>query len=56
MGGEGHDHIRMRRRLFNSLLAVSLSLCVAIVVLWVRGSWRTDWWRWGSGAHTYQLT
>jgi hypothetical protein len=32
----------MRRRLFNLAAAVSLVLCVATVVLWVRGAWRID--------------
>ena len=34
----------MRRRLFTFLSAVSLLLCVATVVLWVRGVGRTEGW------------
>ena len=32
----------MKRRLFNVLAAVSLVLCVATVVLWVRSEWKQD--------------
>src|SRR5688500_7111044 len=38
----------MRRRLFNLAAALSLLLCVAVCVVWVRSYWFTDqlfWWR-----------
>lgn len=34
--------MQMKRRLFNTLSALSLLLCVAIVVLWVRSYWAED--------------
>ena len=41
----------MKRRLLNLLTALSLLLCVAVCVLWVRSYWLTDqvcWWRVGA--------
>jgi hypothetical protein len=35
----------MKRRFFNVLAAVSLILCVAIIVLWVRSYWVDDSWK-----------
>jgi hypothetical protein len=48
----------MRRRLLNLVTALSLLLCVAATVLWVRSYGRRDWLVWiprGSGLH-YLLT
>src|SRR5687768_1124802 len=36
----------VRRRLFNALTLLSLLLCVAVCVLWVRSHWLTDWVEW----------
>jgi hypothetical protein len=36
----GYDGEPMLRRLFTILSAVSLALCVATIVLWVRSYWR----------------
>ena len=46
----------MRRRLFTLLSALSLLLCVAVVVLWVRSHWRTQFvfWR-GEGDDNLHL-
>jgi hypothetical protein len=37
----------VKRRVFNLLAAMSLVLCVATVVMWVRSHWRTDLFVWG---------
>ena len=37
----------MRRRLLNLLTALSLVLCVAVCVLWVRSHWRADHFQYG---------
>ena len=39
----------MKRRLLNLLTILSLLLCVASCVLWVRSYWRRDAWDWGTG-------
>src|SRR3954454_23861034 len=46
----------VRRRLLNLLTMLSLLLCVAVCVLWVRSQWVTDhWWStrpgWALGVH-----
>jgi len=52
----------VRRRLFNILAAVSLVMCVATAVLWVRSYFVGDQWRWigdrqlGRGKHLWLLT
>jgi hypothetical protein len=38
----------MKRRLFNLAAAVSLVICAATVVLWIRGSWQCDSINWAS--------
>ena len=38
----------MTRRLLNLVTALSLLLCVAVVLLWVRSYWRHDGWDWGT--------
>ena len=40
----------MRRRFFAFASALSLLLCMATVVLWVRSYWRDDGWSWGNRA------
>ena len=41
-GGEERGGHGMRRKLFGFVSALSLLMCVATVVLWVRSYWRTD--------------
>ena len=38
----------MTRRLLNPLTILSLLLCIAVCVLWVRSYWRHDAWNWGT--------
>jgi hypothetical protein len=38
---------RLARHLFTVLSALSLLLCVAVCVLWVRSQWTVDWIFWG---------
>jgi hypothetical protein len=40
--GRGKSLKRLRRIIFNGLTVVSLLLCIATVVLWVRSYWATD--------------
>jgi hypothetical protein len=52
----------MQRRLLNLLTVLSLLLCVAVVILWVRSYWRADyvriqgWYEWKWISTTGQLT
>jgi hypothetical protein len=41
-----------RRRLFTILSAISLLVCVATIVLWVRSYWRLDFWQY-NGLNTF---
>jgi hypothetical protein len=45
----------VKRWFFNLAAAVSLVLCIIVVALWLGGSLRTDWWRWSTDSHTYQI-
>jgi hypothetical protein len=48
----------VRRWLVNLAVIVSLTLCVAVLVLWARGYWQADWVRYGrnlkQGPRTYE--
>jgi len=46
----------MRRRLLNLLTALSLLLCVAVCVLWVRSYWIGDRWACHKGGLTVTRT
>src|SRR5687768_10735645 len=43
---KGNDMRRLARHLFTLCSAVSLVLCVAVCVLWVRSHFRADWLIW----------
>jgi hypothetical protein len=48
----------MKRRLLNLLTVVSLLLCVAVAVLWVRSYWATarfEWWSVGTGGYEFRV-
>jgi hypothetical protein len=39
-----HGSMMIKRRLLNVLTILSLLLCAAVVALWVRSYWRSDYW------------
>jgi hypothetical protein len=43
MRDAGRRHYSMKHRLLNLLTALSLLLCVAVCVLWVRSYWRSQY-------------
>jgi hypothetical protein len=45
----------MKRRLFNILSALSLVVCIATPVLWVRSLWVADTVHWSSGGRLYAV-
>ena len=49
MPGPARYHAPMRRRLFTLCTALSLLLCVAVCVLWVRSYWRNEYVIWSNG-------
>ena len=51
--GQGISVKRLSKMIFSGLTIVSLLLCVATVVMWVRSGYAADIWTWGGAGREY---